>query len=116
MKPRKDTRKIDQIKEMKVNQIEIIESLDEPDPNSRRFVDKTRRSNIIPTNLAYGKYILDDLGNFIYLQKTGKVEFGVRSKSIEQLAGGNDILSARKQSQQYWIASLFIRKIYEFIN
>lgn len=82
----------DNMRDMKVNEIEIVESLEEPQPYPRR----TAKSNIIPTetvNSAYGEYMSDALGNFIFLPKTAKFDFKVKQADW---SGGNDLLAARK--------------------
>lgn len=85
----------DNMKSMKVNEIEIVESLDDPEPYPRR----TAKTNIIPTdtaNSAYGEYISDALGNFIFLPKTAKFNFKVKPTTPADWSGGGDLLSARK--------------------
>lgn len=86
----------DNMKGMKVNEIEIVESLsNEPEPYPRR----TAKTNIIPTdtvNSAYGDYISDALGNFVFLPKTAKHDFKVKPLAAPDWSGGADLLAARK--------------------
>lgn len=90
------------MKGVKVNQIEIVESIAARDAYPRRTVPS--EVNIIPhgdKDSRYGEYISDALGNFIYLPKSAKPVFKVKSNKSalsnrSKSSGGGELLSARK--------------------